>query len=79
MTKVAIHMSMSLGGFVAGPDDSRADQLGGHGGTHLFDRDFSGNEEYGGPPLRPRRAPTATRWSTIEIIARPPADPLGTA
>jgi hypothetical protein len=53
MTKVVIDMSMSLDGFVAGPDDSRADPLGGHGGMHLFDWYFSGDEEYCDPLLRP--------------------------
>jgi dihydrofolate reductase len=53
MTKVAIDMSMSLDGFVAGPDDSRADPLGGHGGMHLFDWYFSGDEEYRDPLFRP--------------------------
>ena len=38
MTKVVIDMSMSLDGFVAGPDDGRADPLGRHGGMHLFGR-----------------------------------------
>jgi len=37
VTKVVIDMSMSLDGFVAGPDDGTADPLGRHGGMHLFD------------------------------------------
>ena len=37
MTKVVIDMTMSLDGFVAGPDDGVADPLGRHGGEHLFD------------------------------------------
>ena len=53
MTKVVIDMSMSLDGFVAGPDDGRADPLGRHGGMHLFDWYFSGQEEYRDPLFRP--------------------------
>lgn len=53
MTKVVIDMTMSLDGFVAGPDDSRADPLGGQGGMHLFDWYFSGDEEYRDPLFRP--------------------------
>jgi hypothetical protein len=53
MTKVVIDMSMSLDGFVAGPGDGRADPLGRHGGTHLFDWYFWGEKEYGDPLFRP--------------------------
>jgi dihydrofolate reductase len=53
MTKVVIDMSMSLDGFVAGPDDGRADGLGRHGGPHLFDWYVSGQEEYGDRLFRP--------------------------
>ena len=53
MTKVVIDMSMSLDGFVAGPDDGRADPLGRRGGMHLFDWYFSGQEEYRDPLFRP--------------------------
>lgn len=53
MSKVVIDMTMSLDGFVAGPHDSRADPLGGHGGMHLFDWYFSGDEEYRDPLFRP--------------------------
>jgi dihydrofolate reductase len=53
VTKVVIDMSMSLVGFVAGPDDGRADPLGRHGGPHIFDWYFSGQEEYGDPLFRP--------------------------
>ena len=45
MTKVVIDMSMSLDGFVAGPDDGKAHPLGRHGGTHVFDWYISGTEE----------------------------------
>ena len=53
MTKVVIDMSMSLDGFVAGPDDGKADPLGRHGGEHVFDWYFSGNEEWRHPLFRP--------------------------
>jgi dihydrofolate reductase len=59
MTKVVIDMSMSLDGFVAGPNDGKADGLGQHGGMHLFDWYTSGEEEVGGPLFRP--APGANR------------------
>ena len=59
MTKVVIDMSMSLDGFVAGPDDGGADPLGRHGGMHLFDWYFSGQEEYRDPLFRPE--PDANR------------------
>ena len=44
MGNVVIDMSMSLDGYVAGPDDSQADGLGGNGGEHLHDWLFSGDE-----------------------------------
>ena len=53
MSKVAIDMSMSLDGFVAGPDDGKAHPLGTHGGEHVFDWYFSGKEEYRHPVFRP--------------------------
>jgi dihydrofolate reductase len=53
MTKVVIDMSMSLDGFVAGPDDGSEDPLGRHGGMHVFDWYFSGTEEYRDPVFRP--------------------------
>jgi dihydrofolate reductase len=53
MTKVVIDMSMSLDGFVAGPDDGAAHPLGRHGGEHVFDWYFSGDEEYRDPVFRP--------------------------
>jgi dihydrofolate reductase len=53
MTKVVIDMTMSLEGFIAGPDDGKADGLGKHGGLHLFDWYMSGQEEYGDPLFRP--------------------------
>jgi dihydrofolate reductase len=53
MTKVVIDMSMSLDGFVAGPEDDKANPLGRHGGEHVFDWYFSGNEEWRHPLFRP--------------------------
>ena len=53
MSKVVIDMSMSLDGFVAGPDDGKANPLGRHGGEHIFDWYFSGEEEYRDPVFRP--------------------------
>jgi dihydrofolate reductase len=53
MSKVVIDMSMSLDGFVAGPDDGKANPLGRQGGEHVFDWYFSGGEEYKNPVFRP--------------------------
>jgi dihydrofolate reductase len=53
MSKVVIDMSMSLDGFVAGPDDGKAHPLGTHGGEHVFDWYMSGEEEYRDPLFRP--------------------------
>ena len=49
MSKVAIDMSISLDGFVAGPDDGKDHPLGRQGGEHVFDSYFSGTEEYRNP------------------------------
>jgi dihydrofolate reductase len=53
MSKVVIDMSTSLDGFVAGPDDGKANPLGRHGGEHVFDWYFSGTEDYRHPLFRP--------------------------
>jgi dihydrofolate reductase len=53
MSKVVIDMSMSLDGFVAGPQDGQAHPLGLNGGEHVFDWYFSGVEEYRHPLFRP--------------------------
>jgi dihydrofolate reductase len=53
MSKVVIDMSMSLDGFVAGPDDGKDHPLGRQGGEHVFDWYFSGDEEYRHPVFRP--------------------------
>ena len=67
MTKVVIDMSMSLDGFVAGPDDGKADGLGRHGGMHLFDWYFTGQEEVGDPLFRPE--PGANRDEVERMFA----------
>jgi dihydrofolate reductase len=67
MTNVVIDMSMSLDGFVAGPDDGVADPLGRHGGMHVFDWYFSGDEEYRDPLFRPE--PGANRDEVERMFA----------
>ncbi len=49
MTKVVIDMTMSLDGFVAGPDDGKKHPLGTHGGEAIFDCYTSGTEEVKSP------------------------------
>ena len=53
MSKVVIDMSMSLDGFVSGPDDGKDHPLGRHGGEHVFDWYFSGTEPLHDPLFRP--------------------------
>jgi dihydrofolate reductase len=53
MNKVVIDMSMSLDGFVAGPDDGNDHPLGRHGGMHVFDWYSGGPDEYRDPRFRP--------------------------
>lgn len=67
MSKVVIDMSVSLDGFVAGPDDGKADPLGRHGGMHIFDWYFSGQEEYRDPLFRPE--PGANRNEVERMFA----------
>lgn len=67
MSKVVIDMSMSLDGFVAGPDDGKADPLGRHGGEHVFDWYSSGGEEFNGPLFHP--APGANRDEVEKMFA----------
>jgi len=57
MSKVAIDMTMSLDGFVAGPSDGKEHPLGTHGGEHVFDWYFSGKEEHRHPVFRPEPGP----------------------
>jgi dihydrofolate reductase len=65
MTKVVIDMTMSLDGFVAGPDEDKAHPLGRHGGMSIFDWYFSGQEEYRDPLFRPE--PGANR-DAVELM-----------
>ena len=67
MSKVVIDMTMSLDGFVAGPNDGKEHPLGTHGGAHLFDWYFSGREEYRDPLFRP--APGANRDEVERMYA----------
>lgn len=53
MSRVVIDMSMSLDGFVAGPDDGKAFPLGRHGGEHVFDWYSSGDHDVRHPLFRP--------------------------
>jgi dihydrofolate reductase len=62
MPKVIIDMTMSLDGYVAGPDDGPEHPLGKHGGMAIFDWYLSGKKEFKystgpgdftGPLLRP--------------------------
>jgi dihydrofolate reductase len=53
MPKVIIDMTMSLDGYVAGPEDGPADPLGKHGGMAIFDWYFSGSTEYRDPLFKP--------------------------
>ena len=54
MAKVVIDVSMSLDGFVAGPNDGRAQPLGGRGAAHIFDWYFNGDTPYEGTMFRPK-------------------------
>ncbi len=67
MSKVSIDMSMSLDGFVAGPDDGKNHPLGTHGGEHVFDWYFSGKNEYRHPLFRPE--PGANRDEVERMFA----------
>lgn len=53
MSKVIIDMTMSLDGYVAGPDDGPAFPLGKHGGMSIFDWYFSGQDVYREPMFKP--------------------------
>jgi dihydrofolate reductase len=67
MSRVVIEMSMSLDGFVAGPDDGKAHPLGRQGGEHVFDWYFSGTEEYRHRLFRPE--PGANRDEVERMFA----------
>ena len=53
MSKVIIDMTVSLDGYVAGPEDGPAFPLGKHGGMSIFDWYFSGKKEYVDPLFKP--------------------------
>jgi dihydrofolate reductase len=67
MTRVVIDLSMSVDGFVAGPDDGHAQPLGGRGGNHIFDWYFSGDTPYADTMFRPRGA---SRQIVAEMFER---------
>jgi dihydrofolate reductase len=56
MSKVVIDLSMSLDGFIAGPDDGRKLPLGGRGGEHIFDWYFNGDTPYESTMFKPKGA-----------------------
>src|SRR5438094_7626065 len=60
--KVVIDISMSLDGYVAGPDDTKGQGLGGNGGEHLRHWLFSGSQ-----PSRLHRC-TAFRDDVGELL-----------
>jgi dihydrofolate reductase len=53
MTKVIIDMTMSLDGYIAGPEDGPKFPLGQHGGMAIFDWYFSGQQTYRHPLFKP--------------------------
>ena len=66
MTKIVIDMSVSLDGFVAGPEDGKAHPLGRHGGMHVFDWYTSGADD-GNPLFHP--APGANQDEVDRMFA----------
>jgi dihydrofolate reductase len=68
MSKVVIDLSMSLDGFIAGPDDGRKLPLGGRGGEHIFDWYFSGDTPYESTMFRPPKG--ANRQVVAEMYQR---------
>jgi dihydrofolate reductase len=60
MSKVIIDMTMSLDGYIAGPDDGPEFPLGKHGGMSIFDWYFSGKNEYGSPLFKPEAGANLT-------------------
>jgi dihydrofolate reductase len=57
MSKVVIDMTMSLDGFVAGPEDGKQHPLGKHDGMRIFDWYFSGPKEHRHRLFRPEPGP----------------------
>ena len=67
MSKVVIDMTMSLDGYVAGPNDGKQFPLGQHGGMAIFDWYFSGTEEVKSPLFKPE--PGANREQVDRMFA----------
>jgi dihydrofolate reductase len=63
MAKVVIALSMSLDGFIAGPNDGSGQGLGSRGGHHLFDWYFSGSEH---DPRYPMFKPEGSNRAVME-------------
>jgi hypothetical protein len=53
MPKVIVDMTMSLDGYVAGPEDGPEFPLGKHDGMAILHWYFSGTEEYRTPLFKP--------------------------
>ena len=75
MSKVVIDMTMSLDGYVAGPDDSKQYPLGKHGGMAIFDWYTTGTEEVHSPLFKP--APGANRDAVEQMFAESGASIFG--
>jgi dihydrofolate reductase len=67
---IVIEMSMSLDGFVAGPDDSSAHPLGLRGGNRVFDWISSGDRKFPTGVRLPLRPEGASRGVIAEAFAR---------
>jgi dihydrofolate reductase len=67
---VVIEMSMSLDGFVAGPDDSMEHRLGTRGGEHVFDWLSSGSQPFPIGKRLPLRPEGASRGVIAESYER---------
>ena len=65
-----IEMSMSLDGFVAGPDDNEAHPLGLRGGPRVFDWLSSGDRKFPPGARLPLRPEGASRGVLAEAFAR---------
>lgn len=65
-----IEMSMSLDGFVAGPDDNSAHPMGLRGGSSLFDWLSSGDRKFPSGVRLPLRPEGASRGVLAEAFAR---------
>jgi dihydrofolate reductase len=74
-SKVVIDMTMSLDGFVAGPNDGRRHPLGEHGGIAIFDWYQTGAEQVDSPLFWP--APGANREVVERMFAESGASIFG--